>query len=174
MILEYGNLVAIHAGRVTIMKKDLELVMRIKEVTAAYKTDDEVTGEKAREKKRLALQADQNRKQQIIGLQWQKRRRAEPQPHPSTSQDTSGGHSSDDNNSDDNWSDAPLNNNGPDDSNISQKGGRKSRNRIVDSSDEELEVWKSKDSSSEEDEPVRKKGNGKKSKDSSSEEDELV
>ena len=35
---------------------------------------------------------------------------------------------------------------------------------------------KSKDSSSEEDEPVRKKnkGNGKKSKDSNSEEDELV
>ena len=26
-ILEYGNLIAIHAGRVTIMKKDLELVM---------------------------------------------------------------------------------------------------------------------------------------------------
>ena len=84
-ILEYGNLVAIHVGRVTIMKKDLELVMRIKEVTAAYKTDDEVTGEKVREKKCLALQADQNRQQQIMGLQWQKRRHAEPQPQPSTS-----------------------------------------------------------------------------------------
>ena len=84
-ILEYGNLVAIHVGRVTIMKKDLELVMQIKEVTAAYKTDDEVTGEKVREKKCLALQADQNRQQQIMGLQWQKRRHAEPQPQPSTS-----------------------------------------------------------------------------------------
>ena len=67
-------------------------------MTAAYKTDDEVTGEKAREKKCLALQADQNRQQQIMGLQWQKRRRTEPQPQPSTSRDTSGGHSSDDNN----------------------------------------------------------------------------
>ena len=134
MILEYGNLVAIHVGRVTIMKKDLELVMQIKEVTAAYKTDDEVTGEKAREKKCLALQADQNRQQQIMGLQWQKRRRAEPQPQPSTSQDTLSGHLSDDNDSDHNWSDAPLDNNGSDDSNISKKGGRKSRKRIVDSS----------------------------------------
>ena len=43
-ILEYGNLAAIHAGRVTIMKKDLDLVMRITEVMAAYKTDVEVTG----------------------------------------------------------------------------------------------------------------------------------
>ena len=70
------------------------------------------------------------------------------------SQDTLSGHSSDDNDSDDNWSDARLDNNGSDDSNISKKGGRKSRNRIVDSSDEELEVRKSKDASSEEDEPV--------------------
>ena len=76
---------AIHKGRVTIMKKDLDLVMRITEVTAAYKTDIEVTGEKVRERKRLALQADQNRQQQIMGLQWQKRRRAKPQPQPSTS-----------------------------------------------------------------------------------------
>ena len=123
-------------------------------MTAAYKTDNEVTGEKVREKKHLALQADQNRQQQIMGLQWQKRRHAEPQPQPSTSRDTSGGHSSDYNDSDDNWLDAPSDNNGSDDSNISKKGGRKSRNRIVDSSDEELEVQKSKDSSSEEDEPV--------------------
>ena len=80
-----------------------------------------------------------------MGLQWQKRRHAEPQPQPSTSRDTTGGHSSDYNDSDDNWSDSRSDNN---DSN------RKSRNRIVDSSDEELEVWKSKNSSSEEDEPV--------------------
>ena len=69
-----------------------------------------------------------------------------------------------------------MDNNGSDDSNISNKRGRKSRNRIIDTSDEELEVRKSRDSSSEEDEPVRKKkkGNGKKSKDSSSEEDEPI
>ena len=54
------------------MKKDLDLVMRITEVTVAYKTDVEVTGEKARERKCLALQADKNRQQQIMGLQWQK------------------------------------------------------------------------------------------------------
>ena len=84
-ILEYDNLVAIHAGRVTIMKRDIELVMRIKEVTAAYKTDDEVTGEKAREKKCLALQADQHRQEEIMGLQWQRKRQPQPQPQPSTS-----------------------------------------------------------------------------------------
>ena len=127
------------------MKKDLDLVMRITEVTAAYKTDVEVTGEKARERKCLALQADKNRQQQIMGLQWQKRRRAKPQPQPSTSRDTTGGLSSDYNNSDDNWSDSRSDKN---DSN------RKSRNIIVDSSDEELEVQKSENSSSEEDEPV--------------------
>ena len=71
-----------------------------------------------------------------MGLQWQKRRCTEPQPQPSTSRDTLGGHSSDDNDSDHNWSDAPSSdNNGSDDSNISKKGGRKSRKRIVDSSD---------------------------------------
>ena len=127
-------------------------------MTAAYKTDDEVTGKKAREKKHLALQADQNRQEQIMGLQWQRKHQPQPQPQPSTSRDNSGGHSS--HNDSDNWSDAPLDNNGSD-SNISKKGGRKSRNRIVDTSDEELEVQKSRDSSSEEDEPVRKKKNGK-------------
>ena len=120
-------------------------MMRITEVTAAYKTDVEVTGEKVRERKRLALQADKNRQQQIMGLQWQKRRCTEPQPQPSTSRDTTGGLSSDYNNSDDNWSDSRSDKN---DSN------RKSRNIIVDSSDEELEVRKSENSSSEEDEPV--------------------
>ena len=153
------------------MKRDIELVMRIKEVTAAYKTDDEVIGEKVREKKCLALQATQDRQEEIMGLQWQRK----CQPQPSTSRNNSGGHSTHDD-SEDNWSDASLDNNGSDDSNISKKGGRKSRNRIIDTSDEELEVWKSRDSSSEEDEPVRKKkkGNGKKSKDLSSEEDEPV
>ena len=148
--------------------------MRIKEVTAAYKTDEEVTGEKVREKKHLALQADQHRQEEIMGLQWQRKCQPQPQPQPSTSQDNSGGHSSHDNNSDDNWSDACLDNNGSDDSNISKKGGRKSRNRIIDTSDKELEVWKSRDSSSEEDEPVRKKKRNSKKKDSSSEEDEPV
>ena len=50
-------------ARVTIMKKDIEFFMQIKEVTAAYKTDDEVTGEKVREKQCLPIQDDQNRQQ---------------------------------------------------------------------------------------------------------------
>ena len=54
------------------MKKDLDLVMRITEVTAAYKTEVEVTGEKVRERKRLALQADHNRQQQIMGRSGRK------------------------------------------------------------------------------------------------------
>ena len=85
-ILEYGNLVAIHVGRVTIMKKDIQLVMRIKEVTAGYKMVDEVTGEKAREKQCLATLDDQNRQQQLLGLQWQKRCLTEPQPSTSNPQ----------------------------------------------------------------------------------------
>ena len=36
-ILEYGNLAAIHGGCVTIMPKDIQLVMKIKEVMAMYK-----------------------------------------------------------------------------------------------------------------------------------------
>ena len=70
---------------------------------------------------------------------------AKPQPQPSTSRDTTEGLSSHYNSSDDYWSDSRLDKN---DSN------RKSRNIIVDSSDEELEVRKSENSSSEEDEPV--------------------
>ena len=49
-LLEYGNLLAIHAGRVTIMAKDIQLVIRITEVKARFHTDEEVTGEKARER----------------------------------------------------------------------------------------------------------------------------
>ena len=56
-------------GRVIIMKKDIQLVMRIREVTAGYKTVDEVTGEKVRENQCLATLDDQNRQQQLLGLQ---------------------------------------------------------------------------------------------------------
>ena len=56
-LLEYGNLVAIHAGQVTIMTKDIQLVMRITEVKACFHTDEEVTGEKARERQRLMNQS---------------------------------------------------------------------------------------------------------------------
>lgn len=43
-ILDWGNLVAINAGRVTIAPKDVQLVMRIREVTHNYKTDEVQTG----------------------------------------------------------------------------------------------------------------------------------
>ena len=46
-LLEYGNLLAIHARRITIMVKDIQLVMRITEIKARFHTEDEVTGEKA-------------------------------------------------------------------------------------------------------------------------------
>ena len=49
-ILEYGNLAAIHSGRVKIMPKDIQLMMKIKEVMAAYKSDEPLTGPTAREK----------------------------------------------------------------------------------------------------------------------------
>ena len=181
-ILEYGNLAAIHAGRVTIMKKDIQLVMRIKEVTSGYKTVDEVTGKKAREKQRLAALDDQNRQKQLLGLQWQKRCRTEPQPstsnpQPSTSRDTSHGQSSDSNDSD-NCSDGHSDNgsDGDSDFNLSRKGPRKSRKIIVqeDSSDEEVQRSNGKGRkrplvSSEDEVPRKNKGRGKKSKQSSTE-----
>ena len=71
-LLEYGNLLAIHAGRITIMVKDIQLVMRITEIKAWFHTEDEVTGEKARERQRLLNQSSADRQQQILGLQWQR------------------------------------------------------------------------------------------------------
>ena len=42
-ILEKANLAAIHAGRVTLMAKDVELAMRLSDATANYKTTSSVT-----------------------------------------------------------------------------------------------------------------------------------
>ena len=127
------------------MKKDIQLVMRIKEVAAGYKTMDEVTGEKAREKQRLVALDGQNRQQQLLGLQWEKRCCTEPQlstsnPQPSTSRDTSHGQSLDSNDSD-NCSDGHSDNgsDGDSDFNVSKKGPRKSRKIIADSSDEDMQ-----------------------------------
>ena len=54
--MENGNLAAIHARRVTIMPKDIHLVMKMMEITAAYKTDKPVTGQE-----KEASQQDRNR-----------------------------------------------------------------------------------------------------------------
>ena len=43
-LVENGNLAAIHAGRVTIQVKDIQLVMRLLDIKAAYKMDSAVTG----------------------------------------------------------------------------------------------------------------------------------
>ena len=41
-ILEKANLAAIHAGRVTLMWKDIELAMKLSDVTENYKTTKSV------------------------------------------------------------------------------------------------------------------------------------
>ena len=54
-ILEKGNLAAIHAGRVTLMPKDIQLAMRLADVTQNFKTTKPVTkleSEKKKKKKR--------------------------------------------------------------------------------------------------------------------------
>ena len=51
-ILEKGNLAAIHAGRVTLMLKDIELAMWLADVTQNFKTTKPVTNlESEKEKK---------------------------------------------------------------------------------------------------------------------------
>ena len=64
-ILEYGNLAAIHGGHVTIMPKDIQLMMKIKEVMAAYKSDEPLTGPTAHER-RAAKQDDGNKRKEIL------------------------------------------------------------------------------------------------------------
>ena len=48
-LMENGNLAAIHAKRVTIMPKDIQLVMKMMNITAAYKTNSVVTGRREEE-----------------------------------------------------------------------------------------------------------------------------
>ena len=64
-ILEYGNLAAIHGGRVTIMPRDIQLMMKIKEVTAAYKSNEPLTGPQAQER-REAKEYDGNKRKEIL------------------------------------------------------------------------------------------------------------
>ena len=64
-ILEYGNLAAIHSGRVTIMPRDIQLMMKIKELTAAYKSDQPLTGKQAQER-REAKEYDGNKRNEIL------------------------------------------------------------------------------------------------------------
>ena len=54
-----------HSGRVTIMPKDIQLVMKIKEVTATYKSDEPLTGPTAQER-RAAKQDDGNKRKEIL------------------------------------------------------------------------------------------------------------
>ena len=42
-ILEKANLATIHAGRVTLMAKDIELAMKLSDATENYKTTTSVT-----------------------------------------------------------------------------------------------------------------------------------
>ena len=44
-LLEWGNLAAIHAKRVTLMPKDIQLVVKIAQVMSNFKTDTPVTGD---------------------------------------------------------------------------------------------------------------------------------
>ena len=64
-ILEYGNLAAIHGGHVTILPRDIQLMMKIKKVTAAYKSDDPLTGPKAQERREA-----QKGKNDISNPEW--------------------------------------------------------------------------------------------------------
>ena len=44
-LLEWGNLAAIHAKRVTLMPKDIQLVIKIAQVMRNFKTETPVTGD---------------------------------------------------------------------------------------------------------------------------------
>ena len=57
--MENSNYAAIHAGRVTIQAKDIQLVMRILDVKDGYKTDSPVTGLK----KGITVTEDDRKKQ---------------------------------------------------------------------------------------------------------------
>ena len=73
-ILEYGNLAVIHGGHVTIMPKDIQLMMKIKEVMAVYKSDEPLTGPTAQER-RAAKQDNGNKRKEILlelRFQWGK------------------------------------------------------------------------------------------------------
>ena len=43
-ILDRANLLAIHAGRVTILPKDVQMILHLLDVSENYKTDKPMTG----------------------------------------------------------------------------------------------------------------------------------
>ena len=70
-LMENGNLAAIHAGRVTIQVKDIQLVMRLLDIKAAYKTDSAVTGRRTEKDKEVT---DEDWKKQLGKLKEMKRK----------------------------------------------------------------------------------------------------
>ena len=70
-LMENGNLAAIHAKRVTIMPKDIQLVMKMLHITKAYKTDTPVTGiradpEPSKDERDKALKKIKAKRQNVI------------------------------------------------------------------------------------------------------------
>ena len=55
-----------------IMPRDIQLVMKIKEVTAAYKSDDPLTGPKARERREDKEKDGNKRKEILMELQFKR------------------------------------------------------------------------------------------------------
>ena len=68
-ILEKANLAAIHAGRVTLMAKDIELAMKLSDATENYKTTTSVTEIESEEYKKAA---ENRRKQEIENIKKKK------------------------------------------------------------------------------------------------------
>ena len=68
-ILEKANLAAIHAGRVTLMAKDIELAMKLSDATENYKTTTSVTEIELEEYKKAA---ENRRKQEIENIKKKK------------------------------------------------------------------------------------------------------
>ncbi|MCG8621280.1 MAG: hypothetical protein MJE68_04645, partial [Proteobacteria bacterium] len=68
-ILEKANLAAIHAGRVTLMAKDIELAMKLSDATENYKTTTSVTEIESEENKKAG---ETRRKQEIENIKKKK------------------------------------------------------------------------------------------------------
>ena len=67
-ILEKANLAAIHAGRVTLMAKDIQLAMKLSDATINYKTTESVMEVQPEEKE----EAENRRKKEIANLKRKK------------------------------------------------------------------------------------------------------
>ena len=73
-ILEKGNLAAIHAGRVTLMPKDIQLAMRLADVTQNFKTTKPVTKSLQLDTEKEKKEKEEWRKTELENLK-QKRKR---------------------------------------------------------------------------------------------------